>query len=677
MNEYFNEINWETDFHDKDVESNYSHLMSHVNNAQQQFVPKIIVNSFKHPIWLNKESSSLIKLKKKLWHINMSLKWKNNNLLAEYKKIKKLVRKTLNSSIKKFEESLANDKKNPKRLFAYINSKQKIKSTINSLIINNQEITTRTDIANALNNQFKSVFVNDAQSETPNFSQRTQTRIESMLISETLVKEELMKLQTNKSCGIDGLHPAILKQCALSLAKPLSLIFKQSFDTSKLPSTWLQANVTPLHKKGDKQDPANYRPISLTSIACKIMERLVKNTITKHLEENNLTNNCQHGFVKYKACNTNLLETLDLVTSQLSKKTSIDIIFLDFEKAFDKVSHRLLLHKLEKYGITGKLLKWIKAFLTNRSQRVILGDATSQWTKVTSGVPQGSVLGPLLFLLYINDMPDKIKNVIKMYADDSKLISNGVHTCEMQNDLNEITQWTQDWLMQLNANKCKVMHIGKNNNKTHYILKIPGNNALDHTLEQTTSERDLGIQLDHKLSFEDQTSKAVGKANNMIGMFKRTFATRDTKIWSKLYKTYIRPHLEFAIPVWNPFKQKEIDKLEKVQRRVSKIPSQLRNLPYGERIKQMGLTSHENRRHRGELIQQYKIENGLDKINWHVKPQQSNQSGRLRRELVKNCQLRFNFFSNRIVNPWNALDDETKNSTTIGMFKARIDRTMG
>jgi ribonuclease P/MRP protein subunit RPP40 len=163
----------------------------------------------------------------------------------------------------------------------------------------------------------------------------------------------------------------------------------------------------------------------------------------------------------------------------------------------------------------------------------------------------------------------------------------------------------------------------------------------------------------------------------MIGMLKRTFITRDTKIWCKLYKTYIRPHLEFAIPVWNPYKQKDIDKLEKVQRRVTKIPTQLRKQQYCDRAKNMGLTSHEKRRHRGELIQQYKLENGLDKINWHVEPQRANKSGRLRRELVKNCLPRYNYFSNRIVNPWNALDEETRQAVTMNTFKERVDRIIG
>ena len=335
------------------------------------------------------------------------------------------------------------------------------------------------------------------------------------------------------------------------------------------------------------------------------------------------------------------------------------------------------MYKLERYGISGKLLNWIKAFLTNRKQRVILGNATSDWVDVTSGVPQGSVLGPLLFLIYINDMPDGVRNICKMYADDTKLISDSEHASELQKDLDNIMDWTQRWLMKLNIGKCKVMHLGKNNTNVPYTLPNHDNTSSKHTLEVTKSERDLGIQIDDKITFEDQTNIAVGKANNMIGMLKRTFTSRDMNIWSKLYKTYIRPQIEFAIPVWNPYRQKDIEKLEKVQRRVSKIPTQLSKMQYEDRIKRMGLTSHQIRRQRGDLIQQYKIENGMDLVNWHTMPQRNSNTGRLHRELVKNYLQRFNFYTNRIVNPWNQLDGEVKSSKSLNIFKEKLDSILG
>jgi hypothetical protein len=241
----------------------------------------------------------------------------------------------------------------------------------------------------------------------------------------------------------------------------------------------------------------------------------------------------------------------------------------------------------------------------------------------------------------------------------------------MQNDLDKIMQWTQDWKMRLNTKKCKVMYFGKNNIKMKYTLSGYGTSEI---LEETTSERDLGIQIDNKLKFEDQTIKAVGKANGMISMLKRTFVSRDIKIWSKLYKTYIRPQLEFAISAWNPYRQMDIVKMEKVQKRVTRIPSQLRNKPYIDRHTIMGITSHQDRRSRGDLIQQYKLVNNLDQVKWHTEPQKNLQSGRLRRELVKNCTQRFNFFTNRIVNKWNALSEETKSSATVESFKERFDK---
>ena len=222
----------------------------------------------------------------------------------------------------------------------------------------------------------------------------------------------------------------------------------------------------------------------------------------------------------------------------------MDVLYLDFAKAFDKVPHQRLIHKLAQYGIQNKMLNWIKAFLSNRRQRVVLGDSISSWTHVSSGVPQGSVLGPTLFIIYINDLPDKLINPNEIYADDTKIFckinKNNFESDskKLQTDINYIVDWTCIWLMRLNTTKCKIMHIGKSNPmKTYYM--VDHESGLTFNLEPTLSERDLGIQMTSDLKFSEQTNIAVSKANRMIGLMKHTFSSSSIKIWKKLYTTYI------------------------------------------------------------------------------------------------------------------------------------------
>ena len=249
---------------------------------------------------------------------------------------------------------------------------------------------------------------------------------------------------------------------------------------------------------------------------------------------------------------------------------------LDFSKAFDKVPHDRLLFKLKNYGICGKLLDWIKSFLSCRKQRVVLGNHSSNWIEVTSGVPQGSVLGPVLFIIYINDLADCINCPSSIYADDTKMFktirenSYIDNTRAFQEDLDKVVIWSRMWGMELNLKKCKIMHFGKKNRKNKYTMLDINSSRI--TLSSSTSERDLGVILSTNLKSTTQTNRAASKANSMLGLLKRTFNCRDPNLWKKLYTTYIRPQLEFAVAAWNPSLKKDITTLEKVQRRATKVP---------------------------------------------------------------------------------------------------------
>lgn len=294
----------------------------------------------------------------------------------------------------------------------------------------------------------------------------------------------LSNLNLHKPAGIDGIHPHVLNKCSSSLNVPITYIFIKSICEGRVPAAWLEANITPLHKKGSKLDASNYRPISLTSACCKILERIVKDCLTEYLSANNLLSQNQHGFVPKKSCITNLLETIDQISHSMAKGYSVDVLYLDYEKAFDTPPHDLMLHKLSGYGISNMLLNWINSFLSKRTQRVVMGSTISDSLPVTSGVPQGSVLGPLLFILYINDITDLVSNPMKLYADDSKVISTN-STPEspalLQMDINHIVSWTLTWRLRLNYKKCLILHFNKSKNPNHqyYILTQQGKQLLD------------------------------------------------------------------------------------------------------------------------------------------------------------------------------------------------------
>jgi hypothetical protein len=258
------------------------------------------------------------------------------------------------------------------------------------------------------------------------------------------VMTNLQTLRIDKSPGPDNIHPRLLKELCDVLAQPIAHIFNLSLSNSVVPQEWKDAIIAPIFKKGNKSDPANYRPVSLTSILCKVLEKCVANRITEHIFKNNLTCKEQHGFRSGRSTTTNLLEALNIWTEALSHNIPMDIIFLDYAKAFDTVPHKRLINKIKSFGISGEVLEWITQFLTGRRQCVKVNNTKSDWKPVVSGVPQGTVLGPLLFSIFVSDMPDNINNFISTFADDTKIYayllehSQGNLTSNLQDDLNNL-----------------------------------------------------------------------------------------------------------------------------------------------------------------------------------------------------------------------------------------------
>ena len=471
------------------------------------------------------------------------------------------------------------------------------------------------------------------------------------------------------------------------LSEPLAVIFNLSLTTGTIPEMWKLANVTPIFKKGSKTTPGNYRPVSLTCIICKVMESLLRDQIVNHLAVNDLIYQSQHGFMRKKSCLTNLLEYMETLSDLVDQGHSVDVVYLDFAKAFDKVPHGRLATVLTAHGIGGDVLAWVKEWLTGRSQRVVLNGKESAWLPVTSGVPQGSVLGPTLFVVFINPIDrvlEELSGFLSKFADDTKVgrIVDTQDDCEvLQQILNYLVEWADSWQMKFNADKCKVIHFGRANDRHKYTMG--GHAPAGVVLEEVKVEKDVGVMVSEDLKPSTQCSQAAKKANSILGRMSRSFSYRDKVVWLRLYKTYVRPHLEYAVQAWCPWTQADIKVLEDVQRRAVGMISGLQGQSYQDKLSELELMSLEDRRVRGDMIQTWKILHGYDNVReatWFtrlnstaVRDTRASSSPYTLVQNRANTELRRNTFSYRVVRGWNSLPINVQSSSTVNAFKSSYD----
>ena len=483
------------------------------------------------------------------------------------------------------------------------------------------------------------------------------------------------KLKTNKSSGPDGYLPAVMKAVSAEMIPHLVVLFNRSLEEGVVPSDMKVANVTPIFKKGAKDDPGNYRPISLTSVVGKQLESVIADRIIKHLETEGLLRDSQHGFLAGRSCLTNLLSFFHQMLTVYDASRAIDILYLDFKKAFDKVPHRRLLIKVRALGIGGRTAAWLQDWLTDRRQRVVINGCCSNWTPVGSGVPQGSVLGPLLFLIYINDLDVGLVSRIAKFADDTKL---GIDAMDpesvdgLRRDLIQIGEWSEKWQMPFNVDKCAVMHIGQRNPEAQYSL-------LGQTINTTVVERDLGVLISRDLKFSAQCLAVEKRAQKILGYIKRQFNHRTRRTVLLLYNALVRPLLEYAVQFWSPTLQKDIKRLERVQARATKLIPDLRCRSYDRRLVELNMFTLEKRRLRGQLIETFKLLKGINKVDYRQYFQLSDNTS-TRGHAYKVVLQRFttracgDFMTYKICGAWNSLPENVVNATSVDTFKRRLDR---
>ena len=374
--------------------------------------------------------------------------------------------------------------------------------------------------AETLDKFFSSVFTVEDMNNIPKLEPGEKSEgkfLLDIIITVDTVRAKLKALNPNKSPGPDKIYPRILKELSNELAEPLTYLFKKSPEEGKLPDDWKHAEVTAIFKKGEKSNPSNYRPVSLTSVVCKIMESFVRDAIQEHMESNKLYTSCQHGFRRGRSCISQLLEVMEDFTNYIDNGQTFDTIYLDFRKAFDTVPHARLLCKLKAYGIDGKVVDWIQMFLSNRTQQVRVGKEYSSRSQVSSGIPQGSVLGPVLFTIFINDLPEGLESLCKIFADDTKIYNVSNQKVTIQNDLSKIQEWSLKWQLFFNGDKCICLHYGYNNPKYDYYFY---NNSNTKKLSEGEQEKDLGVIFDITLKFDIHINSQVEKANKVTGMIK-------------------------------------------------------------------------------------------------------------------------------------------------------------
>ena len=574
-----------------DIEIVWNQIRTIIHNAISLFAPKLKLRSRKnYPKWYNSKLRH---------HINRVRYFRRQSELYptstntnRLEKEESFLLQLMSSTKSNYETVLVDEfaYNNNSKIYKYINSILQCKSLPATMYLSSQTATCDQDKVTLFNQFFESVYSksdhNVSQSllncENLNFLNEIQITGQDVFTA-------LSNLNPCKASGIDSIGPKVLKSCSYGLYEVLHHLFSLSLKSGKIPTEWKVHCIVPVYKSGDKCSIANYRPISLLCSVSKVLERLVYDKLFAFLE-NKISIN-QFGFLRNHSCVQQLLCFLHNISKALDNKSQFDVIYLDFMKAFDKVSHQNLLLKLQQLGIKGKVWNWIYEYLSNRQQLVSINGVHSSLLPVLSGVPQGSILGPLLFLVFINDLSDSTKfSNIHLFADDTKCshaIKLPEDVTELQEDIDSLHRWSDQWSLPFNESKCVHMNFYSS------TPSIQSNYSLSGTsIAQVSMYSDLGLILQKNLKWNNHYNYISAKAYRQLGLIKRTFSSINSVFTKKrLYLSLVRSQLMYGSQLWRPLLIKDITALEKIQRRATKfiLSHNSTNLSYKERLIQLNI----------------------------------------------------------------------------------------
>jgi Reverse transcriptase (RNA-dependent DNA polymerase) len=552
-----------------DAEDACVYFYGKLYNVLDRCVPRYTINnSRKYPPWFN---ANIIKLIRKKSFFRARYKKQNDaHDLNEFKRIRTEIKTAIENSYKHYIEIVESEISiNSNKFWAFVDNKKSTGKVANNMTYNDEVLDNPSDILKSFAEYFSQSYTHPkAANVTVKELQSSYLNINSF--TENQVLDALKAIKPKPTTGPDHIPAFVVRDCAYTLVRPLTILINICIKSNTIPSMWKSSKVCPIFKKGDRTNIKNYRPISVICNFCKALEILLERSIYQHVSRSIISQ--QHGFMKGRSTVTNLSIITQHIAENIDDRIQTDVIYTDMTKAFDRLDHNILLIKLASFGLSPSLIELFKSYFHNRSQYVQLNGFKSGNYFATSGIPQGSNLGPLLFNIFINDISDVIDVNYLLYADDLKIYTTiqTITDCErLQANLNQVTVWCKTNNLELNPAKCSVMSYSLKSNQISYRYTIDVD-----ILNRPKNFTDLGVVFDSALSFNDHIDTIAKSANRTYGFIVRIgrdFKSPETL--KSLYYSFVRSKLEYASIVWYPFYQVHIVRLEAIQRRFLKFLS--------------------------------------------------------------------------------------------------------
>ncbi|MCG7868088.1 MAG: reverse transcriptase family protein [Candidatus Thiodiazotropha taylori] len=683
-----NETDWNSILSTPDLNETVNKFTNAIIKSAKVAIPNKTVTIRPHePKWISCDIKRQIRQRKRLFRTAKRLD--NATTWTKFRQKRNAVTKLIREAKKKHNEKLASELKDTEnskswfKLSAHLLNPNSDKHSIPYLETDNILAETNTEIAEVLNNYFtEQSTVDDSNATLPNHVIPSYPTLESIHISDQDVKDSISLLKVNKAPGPDLISPKLIKEGVDQLKAPLREIYNKSLHLQQFPDPWKDANVTPVYKKDSPTNPSNYRPISLLSCLGKLMERCIHKHISNYLKQNNIITPFQSGFQSGDSTINQLVYLNDTFLNALDKGKEVRIVFCDVSKAFDRVWHKGLLFKLKSVGFSGDILEWFSSYLSNRRQRVCFKGTSSSWVHINAGVPQGSILGPTLFLIFINDIVKNVRTNIRLFADDTslfKIVDCPINAAiELNIDLKNIYNWAREWLVDFNATKTVSLIVSKKRTKPIH----PELTMANSKIKEVNQHKHLGLIFSNDATWSNHIKVISEKAWKRIGYLRRLRFLLDRPSLQKIYTTFIRPLLEYGNIVWDNCTMENKRIVENIQLEAARLITGGTKLCSIQKLyDDTKWETLEKRRSKQKLYQIYKMINGLSpQYLQQLIPYRVMQVNRYPVRNSQNFSIplsRTVFYSSSFLpstlREWNALSQDTKNATSLSSFKYKLN----